>query len=241
MLICLQGCTSLTPKSGSPSAVPSNVPTDLDITSGLFTGQPCKAPCWNNLTPGLSTGDDVNNFIDILSKNGWTGRDDRFYESGCQSIRISDIPGHYVNKAVEFKIQNQKLTFIESVPEDTPTLGEIVDHFGDPEYIEAILAVGPEGSGHIFNVFYPTQGLAFDMLIGKNNTDPIKENIGYITRDMKVFTIQYFPPGDLLSYLTVKDSCYVGQDGAVENAQNAIAKYVQSWTGFGEVNWIPSK
>jgi hypothetical protein len=51
MLIPLTGCATNT----------------LGIDSGLFTDKPCKAPCWNGLTPGVSTAKDVDQFMQDLS------------------------------------------------------------------------------------------------------------------------------------------------------------------------------
>jgi len=205
-----------------------------DIDSGLFTEKPCKAPCWHNLTPGLSTADDVDHFVNTLSMDEWAGRFSDSYESGCKYIQISDTPDDPVNVVVEFHIENGKLTFIQSVHSDIPTLGQIVDHLGPPEYIKAILAVGPEESAYGLQIYYPKQGLAF--LVA-----PDKKDVGYIKPAMRVFAIQYFSSGDLLSYLTVVGSCDLGQSGAIANAKNDIAKYVQTWSGFGEVKVITSK
>jgi hypothetical protein len=62
--------------------------------------------------------------------------------------------------------------------------------------------------------------------------------LGFIKPEMTVSDIQYFKPGELLNYFLAKNACNVGRDGAEKNAQNEIAKYIQTWPGFGAVNVI---
>ena len=77
--------------SSSVSCAPNNPGLD----SGLFTGKPCKLPCWNGLTPGVSTFNDVNQFMQGLSIKQWPAReiDVSVYEPDCTIINITDRPG----------------------------------------------------------------------------------------------------------------------------------------------------
>jgi hypothetical protein len=131
------------------------------IDAGLFIGKPCKAPCWNNLIPGQSSGNDVDQFIKSLSTIEWQGRNSIVYKSGCKLVQISDKPGTTVNALVEFYIDNDKLTYIQTYHDYMPNLIEIVNHFGPPEYVEALHVIGPDGEFYGLDIFYPKQGLAF--------------------------------------------------------------------------------
>jgi hypothetical protein len=58
---------------------------------------------------------------------------------------------------------------------------------------------------------------------------------------MVVADIQYFEPGDLLSYFITEYSCGLGKEGAVAKAQREIANYIQPWPGFGPVRLITTR
>jgi hypothetical protein len=206
----------------------------IDIDSGLFTDNPCKAPCWQNLTPGQSTADDVNQFLKDLSTSEWPEREVIKYVTGCQWIQITNKPGSEVDAELDLYIDNGILTYVRSIPRNRSRLGQFVDRIGTPEYISAILSISPEGNSYFLEVYYPKSGLAFRVL-------PDQKDTGYIKPDMPVLDVEYFPSGDLQSYLTVKYSCNLGQERATLSAQTRIQKYIQPWTGFGEVNVIESR
>jgi hypothetical protein len=219
ILLSLSACTS----------------TRFGIDSSLFTEEPCKAPCWQKLIPGQSTNQDVEEFLTNLSATEWPGRRMHNYESGCVQIRVTDaISSEEVRAALDFNIEADKLTFIQSDHPEMPKLQEITDHFGKPEYIKAVLAVGPDGSLYILEVYYPSKGVAFTL-------SPNQDDIDYIRPDMQIDAIQYFATGDLLSYFTVRYSCDIGQQSASKLAQDQISKYIQPWSGYGKVKVIPNQ
>ena len=206
-----------------------------DLDSGLFTGKPCKAPCWQNLIPGKSTEADVDRFLNNLSTVDWPGRGYRVFNNDgltCWYKDFADQVGGTVNEAVRFNIENGTLTFIESINKPLINLGDLVRQIGSPEYFNAELVVGPDGSNYSVEVYYPSQGLAFIIT-------PEQNDVGYVKPSMIVSTIQYFAPGSLLSYFTVKDSCFIGQAKAIDMAKREITG-VQPWSGFGIVKAIPT-
>lgn len=209
-------------------------PENSKIDSGLFTGIPCSAPCWQNLTPGISTDKDVEHFLDNLSMTEWPSRRTFDYESGCRSTRLADTTSNEdVGAVLDLNIENERLTFVESFHPGMFKLKGIVDAFGPPEYFKALLAVGPDGDFYNLEVYYPQRGIAFQVSVNQ------KER-GYIRPSMKIDTVQYFVPGDLLTYLTTIYSCDLGQEGALINAKKDIL-FVQSWSGFGKINVIQTK
>ena len=218
MLITLTGCTTNT----------------LGIDSGLFTGKPCKLPCWNGLTPGVSTANDVDQFIQGLSIKKWPARDTIVYNSGCKMLSIADRLGTTVNAFVRMNVDNGKLTYIQSAHESMPSLQQIVDHLGPPEYFKALYVIGPDGEGYMLTIYYPKQGVVFEVSVDL-------KDLGFIKPDMVVSDIQYFEPGDLLTYYLANYSCDVGQAGAESNGQREIANFIQPWSGFGEVKVVQTR
>jgi hypothetical protein len=209
-------------------------PTDdlrLGIDTGLFTGLPCKPPCWQNLTPGISTSEDVDRFLHNLSLDEWPERN--LIDSGhnSESIRLIDKTDTVV---IFLLLENGKLMFIDSYHRIDIRLIQIVDHFGPPEYVRAELAFTPDSKIYIFEVFYPTMGLAFDI-------DPDQEkDVGYIRESMSITGIHYSSPGDLLSYfLNSYSGIGFSQEDTLKSAQIDM-QYTQPWPGFGEVKVMTS-
>jgi hypothetical protein len=218
ILLPLTGCTANT----------------VGIDSGLFTDEPCKAPCWNNLTPGVSTANDVDLFIQGLSREKWPARNTLVYQTGCKLVDIADKPGTTVNAFVRMNVDNDKLTFIQSVHDNMPNLRQIVDHLGPPEYYEAQHVIGPDGEFYMLSIYYPKQGVAFAVSVNF-------KDLGLIKPDMVVSDIQYFEPGDLHSYFWASYSCALGQQGAESHSQREIPNFIQPWSGFGEVKVIQTR
>jgi hypothetical protein len=201
---------------------------------GMFTGEPCKLPCWNGLTPGLSQSNDVDHFIEELGLKNWPGRRTIVYNPNCKMIQISDSIDYPKNAVVNLIVDSGKLTYIGSGQKDMPNLRQIVDRLGSPEYYEALHAIGPDGEAYFVTIFYPKLGVVFQVTVDL-------EDLGFIKPDMVVNDIEYFEKGDLLSYFLARNSCGVGREGEEKNAQFEIKNFIQPWSGFGEVNVIQTR
>jgi hypothetical protein len=208
-------------------------PTWLGLDSGLFSGEPCKAPCWQNLTPGLSTEEAADRFVDDLGSEAWPGRYERVYDSGCRWIRVSDKSELGMTAIVDLYIEDGELAFLQSTPPLGPTLRQVTNQFGQPEYFKALEAIGPDGKLDVLEIYYPAQGIAFQVHVNSEDAGRIKPN-------MRIIGIEYFPPGDLMTYLTARYSCRLGSVDAQLATKNEIAKYIQPWSGYGEVTLITS-
>ena len=224
--LCLALCTMLIIVTGC-------APDTLGIDSGLFTDKPCKAPCWNSLTPGVSTAKDVDQFIQGRDMKQWPTMRTYAYETGCKMVQIADKTFLTAHAVISMNVDNGRLTYIQSAHENMPSLQQIVDHLGPPEYFEALHVIGPDGEGYMLTIYYPKQGVVFDVSVDL-------KDLGFIKPDMVVSDIQYFEPGDLLSYFLARYSCDVGQEGAESNAQREIAN-IQPWSGFGEVKVVQTR
>lgn len=206
----------------------------LHVDDGLFTGEPCQAPCWQNLTPGQSTSADVDRFLSDLSLSDWPVRKVYDFKSGCRLTHLADRSGEVANALVNLQIENGVLTYVQSAHANMPRLKQVVDQFGPPEYVKAVSAIGPDSTNYFLDVYYPKLGLAFHLT-------PSNHDTGYIKPNMEIGWIEYFAPGDLLSYFTVRASCDSDREETAIAARETISKYVQPWPGFGEVTVIPSR
>jgi hypothetical protein len=219
----------------------------LGIDSGLFDQQDCKSPCWNGLTPGQSTSEDVDDFLANLGQGEWSERNVNVYDTDCKSIRL-------VSKfeLVDLYVVDDKLTFIRSgsFHQNKTRLGKVVDNFGQPEYFKAVLYIGFDYYVYTLEVYYPQKGLAFEILldqdkeIGWTSDDifgilPDKEIIvGEIRADMVVSAIHYFEPGDLSSYYLSEYFCSLEKEDAISRGQTEIENFIQEWSGFGDIDVI---
>ena len=129
-------------------------------------------------------------------------------------------------------VENGKLTYILSVHDNMPSLGQIADHLGPPEYFEALDVVGPDGEAYMLTIYYPKKGVAFEVAVDM-------KDLGYIKPDMVVSDIQYFAPSELLSYFLAR-YCGVGPVGATSTANIEIA-HIQPWSGFGKVKVVQTR
>jgi hypothetical protein len=223
----------------------SPISGELGIDSGLFNKEGCKAPCWNDLTPGQSTSEDVDAFLAALPKTQWPNRETYEYDTGCKSIRLVDKFGI---GTVYLDVVDGNLTFIRSYPPNKTRLGKIVDFFGDPEYFEALLYIGYDYSVYTLEIYYPRKGLAFEISteqekdLGMSEGDILKNLPGQekisstVGADMVVSAIHYFEPGDLLSYYQSRYPCPVNEADTLRSVQSSIENFIQEWSGFGEMD-----
>ncbi len=201
----------------------------LGIDSGLFDSEGCKAPCWHGLTPGQSTFKDVDDFLANLSAYQWAERDTFVLGAGCKSILIHE---NFGVRAVDFYAVDDHLIFIKSYHPKKISLGEIVDHFGDPEYFKAVLDIGVDYQFYILEVYYPHKGLGFEFMPDQ------EKGIDRIEPDMMVSTIHYFEPGDFSSYYLSRYSCFTEKAGVILGGQTEIENLLQEWSGFGKIDVI---
>ncbi len=206
---------------------------DEGLDSSLFTSQACNAPCWQNLTPGISTIGDVNEFLGKLSVPDWPNRVDRSEPAGCINKRLIEKDSLFGRRGIiDLYIEDGYLTYIGSVPKTVFHLSQITEKFGPPPYMESILAIGPEANTYFLTILYPDRGLTFDI-----DTSNYKQ--GEIDREMQVKFIGYSRPGDLLHFYQFKNSCLMGTE-TDSFSLDYIAKYVRPWKGYGQVNTIRS-
>ena len=187
----------------------------LGIDSGLFDQGGCEPPCWHNLTPGLSSANDVDDFLSNLSRIDWPTRNVNVPGAGCESLQLID---KFRLGSVDLYVVDGKLTFIQIIHPTKIKLGKIVDYFGNPEYFMAISEIGVDYSTQILEVYYPHKGLGFEIGLDQD------KGIDRIRPDMEISAIHYFEPGDLSSYYLSRYPCSL-------DAYNS-EKFIQKWHGF---------
>jgi len=135
------------------------------------TSLPATGASYQNLTPGVSTKEDV--FQSLGSS---------LNEREEKGTRILEYSSNNPNFNNEFSVKNEKLSFVKEIVtlEDNKLIPDIVSEYGDYENI----LYGP-GSGVGFYLYvYSTKGIAY---VGHKDSGLIKE-------------IWYFPPTDFESF-----------------------------------------
>lgn len=196
----------------------------------LLTWEPCAPPCWQNLTPGLSTEQDVMHYISNLPKMEQSRLTTySHYSERCGVVQAYRWTGGRNGAFREIVVREGRVRLIEVAPDYNLRLGAVVDRFGPPEYMSADLGLGDDGSIYIIEVYYPQQGLTFELR-------PKVQDAGEIRPDMSIRTVSYSMPGDdLLSYLLNWSSgCSQWED--IQKAVEAKMRFsIQRWQGFGKI------
>lgn len=190
------------------------VPAD----TSLISGTPCAPPCWQNLTPGVSTQADVEQFVnnDLLPGEQKT----LIIPDPSDSRKIftwlsarSRVPRWIV-------VMDDRVTLIDFVPDFSLDMGTVVEHFGPPELLDA-RSSRFDGAYEEIWLYYPQKGLVFWCDL---DMDEISDKI---EPGMKVDRVKYFEPGDLANYL-------IKGEGWTRNGLDLLMRRLKPWPGFTE-------
>lgn len=102
--------------------------------TSLISGEPCFAPCWQNITPGVTTWDEANdilsNLSDVTNLDRVRGRDtdeevyNFHYQDGLQCCRIFSRDGETVASILVLVAPGM-------------TVADVAEHYGEPQYLQA--------------------------------------------------------------------------------------------------------
>jgi len=131
------------------------------VDRSLLTGDPCEPPCWQGLTPGESTLEDVNEF---MRTSGFvrplTEHRSALHGGSGQPVELrvswqSDVWG--AKGRNEFIIHDGVLDSIDICPDHDVTLGRLIKRYGPPEKYFANLSAYAPWYREV-TLFYPTHG-----------------------------------------------------------------------------------
>ncbi|NIN94652.1 MAG: hypothetical protein GTN93_06410 [Anaerolineae bacterium] len=192
----------------------------------LLTGEPCGPPCWQGLTPGQSTSDEVAAF---LATSGYVEdsslRQDR---SGCGEITSwNSSIGHLRDRPMSGWTSNYlcasngtvRVLMIHLVYD--LTLEQLLDRHGAPEALWAHFAGVPERRYAEVNLYYPELGLMCQLEL------PVQEL--ELHPDAKVVRAWYFEP-TAVSELDSLDAAMPVPD---------LPEFWQTWQGYGSIDLKP--
>lgn len=228
--ILLSGCAySLERDASCPTCVN---PTSVSVT-------PCPA-CWQGLVPGQSSEQDVLDFIEqkLTDEEKGQAMDSVAVRTSCHVFRWLTRQGSgfdFEDRVREIHVEHGVTSYIMvEMPLFGPTMKDVVEIYGPPEYVFSMLAVGPDGQHYILEVYYPSHGLAFKL-------HPSQTNIGRITPRTRISAIEYYVPGDIKNLFAARSACFHSRPEDILPGVEFEASVVRPWTGFGEIEVISDR
>lgn len=221
---------------------PTPEPTMLDNT---LYGVPCRPPCWNGLTPGQSTREEVVQVLDQLLASGQAHHITEHGEN------LAFFPGKVTEPGEVFlEVRAGILYTVGSRIAFDYYLGDLVALVGPPEFIypyeestESSAQDNPcedwtPGSYNEYyeQVFliYPRQGLLYQMRVPGNG-------LGAMCPQMRVHHYCYYPPTTMQDILDNLEKVSQGSEEAIEDTnrcviwmRGATEEALIQWHGFGK-------
>lgn len=194
------------------------------VGMSLLTGEPCEPPCWQGLTPGESTQEQVAEFIRVSGlvdpQSLYPGRLSRDGQRVGVSMqwRSRAVGGRGTNS---FTIEDGILKGIIIYPDYDITLDSLLERYGPPEKV----AVGITGV-HIPSVgvtmFYPTQGFTAYLELAIHDA--------WLRPESTLHMVWYFRAAPLERFLELR--CESGYGGCPPEKS---LESLRDWPGYGMI------
>lgn len=229
---CSPGILRGTPEpTATPTQAPTAVPThhcdaptrtpyadaspELDIS--LLNDEPCRAPCWHNITPGVSDEEDVRAQLKSspFVKEGTLGYGPTLIGEVPVNVFHWKARDRFYNRIT---LSEEKVLWIDIWIDHDWTLGDVVDKFGPPEGVYDGLDCH-HGCLYYVRFHYPTQGVWLESITDCYGGE------GRITRDLRVSVVQYFEP------TTLEGLCSEAHLVPPEYTEDCLSEIVE-WRGF---------
>ncbi len=167
------------------SACGDNNKNTLDIgDGGLLSGDPCSAPCFLGINPGVTTEEQalaiISSKLDVMSCDRWDTRN----RGGDRGIRCSNIIG------ITFNDQNL-VNGVGFSPSLVITLNDIIRKYGNPDGV-FITASGIDNTPPIVALLYFNKENMIVYLPEQNSTQY------NLKPDIQIESIQYLEQSDYL-------------------------------------------
>ena len=203
-------------------------PPPLDMS--LLTGEPCEPPCWHGLTPGVSTEDEVNDFLrssELVDQSsifrGEVTRD-RGEVVGTtmqwwSTANMSSLPRQLGNNSV---IMQGLLQYLTIWLDSEVTLQDLLERYGDPDKFTAWLEpVDPPRV--VVVLLYPRHGFEATLTIPRDDVQ--------LRPESEIVRVWYFRSASQIEdYLRLCRE--IGYPCASEDT-------LQEWHGYGPIDLIP--
>jgi hypothetical protein len=202
------------------------VPVDTSLT----TGEPCEPPCWQSLTPGVSTEEEVEEFLrssDLVDQSCiFRGQVTR--GSGevvgttiqwWSTANMSNVPRQFGNDCT---IEDGLLQHMTIWLDCEVTLEDLLERYGAPAKFTAWLE-GVESPYVKVTLFYPGHGFEATLIVRQGEIE--------LRPDSEIVRVWYFRSASRMEdYFRMYRE--VGHPSAVEDT-------LQDWHGYGPIDLVP--
>lgn len=190
------------------------------VTKGLLTAEPCGPPCWQGLVPGVSTEEEVREFLGSSDYVGpYTEYPGRF--EGVTVVRWQRT--WETRRWNEFDMRHGLLVLMGMYVDSGVTLERVVDRYGPPDKFEA----GLKMSGQIYtlvSLFYHELGMMVDLHLSGDHPE--------LKPHTTVVRVWYFEPSPLEEAIATVE----GKKGEpLEDFEREWLDYWHDWEGYGPV------
>jgi hypothetical protein len=197
------------------------------VDRSLLTGEPCEPPCWQGLTPGESTEEDVAEFMRatrfVDTRSVYRSSYTRLTRGGeeVSGVVITWRSSGSLVMCSEFSIEEGVLKDITICPYPGVTLGSLIDRYGPPEKYRAILQ-GFERQWVDVTLFYPAHGFTVYFMLSPDDTT--------LGPQSKVESVWYFRAAPLERFLELR---YEAGSGGPTPGE--LLELLRDWQGYGRV------
>ena len=196
------------------------------VDRSLLTGDPCEPPCWQGLTPGESTLEDVNEFMRTSGfVSPLTVHRSALRIAGGERVGLSiwwqsNVWG--AGGSNNFDIHGGVLDSITIHPHYDVTLGRLINRYGPPEKYVAFLPIG----GPLYydvTLYYPAHG--FTVHLALRYDDPT------LRPETGVGSVWYFRAAPLEQFLELRR-----EQGYSSSTPHEALQYMHDWQGYGAID-----
>ncbi len=206
------------------------------VDESFLTDEPCAAPCWQGIVPGVSTQADV---VQVLEASIFVKPD----SVETTTMKVDCGPSAYTSWNTSREqprpmawdpynrifLRGGTVLYVRLHPDQHITLGDVVAKLGPPDRVHASLG-GYEARGYQVTVDYPALGVTVACFMYPVDPDEVLQGpgAGRLSADMPVTEIIYYAPRPLPELLS-DVFCYPPK------SVSAFLEDSHSWPGFTAV------
>lgn len=194
------------------------------VDRSILTDDPCAAPCWQGILPGVTTAAEVSDILqrlDFIDQDRlWASEREYFAWHSTASDADPAVSSYVLSRA-------GVVSGIEIGLDFELSLGEVMEKYGPPEKFVAYQSPRVEKIQSDVHFFYPQRGLIFTSWI--DGYVPPGEPLMLVPSTLVTF-VRYFAPAPIENLMRE----YPELNTAVLHGED----YWQDWPGYGPVKLL---
>ena len=208
------------------AAISSGCGEPPPLDTSLLTSEPCEPPCWQGLTPGVSTLQEVNEFV---RTSGFVNPQTLFRSGvyrGGERVGLSIEWGSAAGRGRgynDFIVESGVLKYIIIYPDYDLSLERLFERYGPPEKYVANLR-GVERRWVEVTLYYPTHGFTVELVRRYDDTTLT------LKPESRVASVWYFRAAPLERFLEL--GCEAGIYGGTPDDW---LESLRDWPGYGPI------